>query len=285
MTYGVIYKITNMVNGKFYIGQTISDIRRRFAIHMCMSKSNCCYKLKHAVAKYGKKNFIIEAVDSAESLEELDAKEKKWITETDAIKLGYNLREGGRGAPMTAKQRAKLAEMNANRDPAFHKKLGELNRQRMLGVKQSPELIEKRRIAVAVYYKEKGEYSNTDAYVSVTQYSPDGKKLKVFESLDAAMKEVGLKSCTTIIAACTDPKRNHAAGFQWRYTDDNIDELPSAKIRGRQAVSAINLTSESIYVFGSIAIAGAFLGAKDSNISRVCRKERKSSDGYFFEYL
>ena len=77
--YGVIYKITNSNNGKMYIGQTSRCAKRRFAVHMCLSKSNHCYKLKNAVKKHGKQAFSYEIIDSADCLSELNQKEQEWI--------------------------------------------------------------------------------------------------------------------------------------------------------------------------------------------------------------
>ena len=58
-----IYKITNKINGKIYIGQTAKSIKERFNQH-CL-KWSCCTKFKYAINKYGKENFIIEQIDHA----------------------------------------------------------------------------------------------------------------------------------------------------------------------------------------------------------------------------
>lgn len=90
----IIYKITNKVNNKVYIGQTIMSINERWSNHK--SCNNCVY-LKNAIVKYGCENFTIEQIDSAETLEELNEKEKYWILFYNSTnrKKGYNLRTGG----------------------------------------------------------------------------------------------------------------------------------------------------------------------------------------------
>lgn len=92
--YGYIYKITNLVNGKVYIGQTIRGIQTRFKEHL----ENSLYQNTHlysAIRKYGQDKFVVEQLDIAESQEELDSKEKYWINYYDSINTGYNMIQGG----------------------------------------------------------------------------------------------------------------------------------------------------------------------------------------------
>lgn len=90
-----IYKITNAVNGKVYIGQTKDSLHRRFQGH-CW-KSSGCIKLKHAIQKYGKENFYIEEIDHAESVAEVNHKEVFWIDyyKSQDNRFGYNILQGG----------------------------------------------------------------------------------------------------------------------------------------------------------------------------------------------
>ena len=93
--YGIIYKMTNRINGKVYIGQTIEGFDRRYRKDFC--KLHDGY-LKNAINKYGIENFeIIKIFDIAFSKEELDVKEKCWIKifNSNNKKYGYNLTEGG----------------------------------------------------------------------------------------------------------------------------------------------------------------------------------------------
>lgn len=88
--YGYIYKIENNLNKKFYIGK-----------HKAQKFDKNYYgsglAIMEAVNKYGKDNFSIIVLDTAESLDELNQKEKDWIQKLDAINLGYNIAPGGDG--------------------------------------------------------------------------------------------------------------------------------------------------------------------------------------------
>lgn len=87
-----IYKITNKLNGKAYIGQS-NDIERRFKEHQQKGESSRI-PLDIAIQKYGKDNFIYEIIEEC-SLEELNQKEQYWIAILNTVKNGYNCSEGG----------------------------------------------------------------------------------------------------------------------------------------------------------------------------------------------
>lgn len=86
-----IYKITNLVNGKTYIGQSI-NIERRFWDHRCVSHETNRH-LKHALIKYGKDNFKYEVIEEC-SAEMLDEREMYYISK---LSPEYNVLAGGQG--------------------------------------------------------------------------------------------------------------------------------------------------------------------------------------------
>lgn len=93
-----IYKITNLVNGKLYIGQSI-DIKSRWYQHKYKSnhKSEIGYDspIHKAIRKYGENNFRFEVIEEC-SFEELDCKEIEWISRLNTIcPNGYNIQIGG----------------------------------------------------------------------------------------------------------------------------------------------------------------------------------------------
>jgi group I intron endonuclease len=89
----IIYKITNLINNRIYIGQTIKKIRARWRSH-CYSKNTY---IGRAINLYGKDNFKIEEIDKAYNIEELNQKEIYWISFYNSTykKIGYNLASGG----------------------------------------------------------------------------------------------------------------------------------------------------------------------------------------------
>lgn len=109
----IIYKITNDVNGKLYIGQTIRPLTDRWKDHVYRAKHDSQYALHRAIRKYGVKHFHIEQIDLASSKEELDRKEKYWIKTLNTMSpSGYNLVDGGRTPNWTDEIRSKVSGAN-----------------------------------------------------------------------------------------------------------------------------------------------------------------------------
>lgn len=95
-----IYKITNKVNGKSYIGQSV-NIEKRLVNHKATAskiKDHCYdYPLYRAFRKYGFENFEFEILEEC-SNEQLDEKERFWISYFNTLKDGYNQTFGGDGS-------------------------------------------------------------------------------------------------------------------------------------------------------------------------------------------
>ena len=93
-----IYKITNRVNDKIYIGKTYLNPDQRFKQHCNESKKSEKKNrpLYSAMNKYGVENFIIETIEETDSPEE---REKYWIEYFGSFKNGYNATIGGDGRP------------------------------------------------------------------------------------------------------------------------------------------------------------------------------------------
>lgn len=95
-----IYKITNILNHKVYIGQTChSSIIERLNEHIENAKNDKNYKLSKAIRKYGAENFIIEEIDTSNDKLNINEKEQYWINYYNSTdrKLGYNMTIGGEG--------------------------------------------------------------------------------------------------------------------------------------------------------------------------------------------
>jgi group I intron endonuclease len=89
---GFIYKTTNMINGRSYIGMCSSP--KRFNTYLGSGTV-----LKQAIEKYGHENFKREILEECDTEEQLRVSEAKWIEHYDAVNSDefYNLSEGGRG--------------------------------------------------------------------------------------------------------------------------------------------------------------------------------------------
>lgn len=97
--YGIIYKISNSINSKVYIGQTIRPLEERLKRHFhdAITYPDSQIHFHRAIRKYGSGVFNIIKIDEANSLEELNQKEQYWIQYYNSISNGYNEALGGHG--------------------------------------------------------------------------------------------------------------------------------------------------------------------------------------------
>lgn len=87
----VVYKITNSLNGKVYIGATKRSLAERWSEHKRGGENpNAKHKLYKDMYKYGEENFSICVLEECDTLEELYEKEAYYIDKYDAIESGYN---------------------------------------------------------------------------------------------------------------------------------------------------------------------------------------------------
>lgn len=102
---GIIYKATNKINGKCYIGQTKFTLEKRKLEHE--NSSYNCYFHK-ALKKYGLDNFSWEIIENG--ILNLNKKEIFYINEYNSFKNGYNLTIGGEGFPISEKTKKKISK-------------------------------------------------------------------------------------------------------------------------------------------------------------------------------
>ena len=93
---GIIYKITNNINGKVYIGKTLETLETRWNQHQKDSKRFPNRPLYRAINKYGIENFIIEIIEKPE-IDILSERESYWIKYYNSYRSGYNATLGGDG--------------------------------------------------------------------------------------------------------------------------------------------------------------------------------------------
>jgi group I intron endonuclease len=99
-----IYKVTNNINGKVYIGQSTKSI----------DESSDYYGsgllIKHAIKKYGIENFTKDILCECISIEELNDRERFYINQYDSVNIGYNISIGGNGGDLGETVNNKISE-------------------------------------------------------------------------------------------------------------------------------------------------------------------------------
>jgi group I intron endonuclease len=97
----IIYKSTNKITGKIYIGQTTHTLDKRIKSHLKESKIDSNRPFMLSINEYGINNFVFEIIDSTDNLNELNDKEIYWINFYNSVSPnGYNVTGGGQGKKM-----------------------------------------------------------------------------------------------------------------------------------------------------------------------------------------
>lgn len=92
-----IYKITNTITGKSYIGKTRNKARLRWYSHIAGRGNSAKTYIARSLKKYGHKSFRFEVIDIAENEESLNHKESFYISHYNTLTPnGYNLTTGGK---------------------------------------------------------------------------------------------------------------------------------------------------------------------------------------------
>ena len=96
--FGYIYKITNKINGKAYVGKTTDTVQVRWEEHLRDSRRSrwANRPLYSAIRKYGVDKFAVEVLEKVD-LENLSERETYWIEYFHTYSDGYNATTGGDG--------------------------------------------------------------------------------------------------------------------------------------------------------------------------------------------
>ncbi len=134
----IVYRVTNQLNGKMYIGKTTKTAAFRWTYHLNNAKRGVEFPLYRALRKYGVDAFKVEGLYEAKTFGELNAMETFFIVlhQSHLKENGYNLTMGGDGAVgyhQTKEHRQKIQASIRALGPAF----GEKIRRAKLGKKLS----------------------------------------------------------------------------------------------------------------------------------------------------
>lgn len=149
----IIYKTTNKINGKSYIGQTVHSLRQRKCGHIsaALSMRDTTY-FHRAIRKYSSKNFSWEILHECDTIEELNQIEIFYIGYYGTFgNNGYNLTVGGKsglvGFKHTDKSKKKMSESQKG------KKLSEETKRRMSKAQKNKVVSEKTRRKISEGHK------------------------------------------------------------------------------------------------------------------------------------
>ena len=210
-----IYKITNQINGKSYIGKTMKTIQERWSEHCADYKRERCEKrpLYAAMNKYGIENFKIEQIEEC-SDQDLSERECFWIEYYETFKNGYNATLGGDGKAYIDYDLVVANYQELQNCKKVAEKMG-------ICTESVSKILKNRNISI----KSGQTYSKETRSKPVLMYDKSTQKfIQAFPSRAEAARWLineGLTNCklTTIqthIGEVCNGKRKSAAGFIWK---------------------------------------------------------------------
>lgn len=116
----IVYKATNRLNGKVYIGTTTQLLSVRKLQHIGASKRGK-RPIAKAIRKYGIENFIFQEIETAPNMEKMYEREQYYIALYDSMNTGYNRTTGGINCKISEKTKKKMKESRLSSINSFKK--------------------------------------------------------------------------------------------------------------------------------------------------------------------
>ena len=232
MRKGIIYKLTNKVNGKSYVGQTLHE-KHRLNTHKragIIKKTYRVLVVDFAIAKYGVDNFEYTVLEKDIPQDKLNEREIFWIDYYDTFNNGYNLTKGGQSSGELLKKKVSMYDFDGNYIRTFD------------SIEEAAEFsnTHKSKICNCCKYNRKAAggyqwryaddkskvlpYKRTNTLTkAVEQYSLDGNYLATYKSMAEAARL--LNKSVTGISGCVRERQKTAYGYIWKCVDKYKNKL------------------------------------------------------------
>lgn len=203
-----IYKISNKLNGKAYVGKTHLSIEERFKEHVKDSKKRRCENrpLYRAFNKYGIHNFKLELIDTV-PLEDENKAEIHYIKYFDTYNNGYNATIGGDGKTYIDRQKIVYLWDKGLTITKIAETLG-IDRQYTSKLLKRNSNVDSKDIKKRAIKKESK---------AVMQLDKAGNLIKIHPSITKAMQSLGKERNDGKISLVCRGKRKTAYGFKWQF--------------------------------------------------------------------
>lgn len=179
---GYIYKITNKLTNKIYIGQTINLSEREKDYKFFRSQLKRQPKIYNSIKKYGWENFTFEAIEECDNFV-LNERERYWQEHYNTVEEGYNC----------------CYTSTTDKKKTFSNESKEKLRLFRTGKKHTKETLDK---------------INKHKCKCVCQYNLEGSFIQEWNSIKEAASTINISE--SAISACISHKKKHAGGFIWK---------------------------------------------------------------------
>lgn len=214
----IIYKITNKINSKVYIGQTVRTLEERISEHR-RNKNCIMYK---AFEKHGFRNFKFEIIDEASNINELNQKEINWINFYNCLSpIGYNQCEGGCNTLGYHHREDSKQKMSEHKKGRYTKEENHFYGKTHTD-KQKAKWSEQRKGRVL-----SDEWKENLKKSHVTRKVKNLDTGEIFDTVKEAGEKYSIEP-THITRVCRG-KRKSTGGYRWSYTDTDKSEFDETR--------------------------------------------------------
>lgn len=223
-----IYCITNSVNGKQYVGQTVQEISNRWRQHVqCGGR---CRALESAIKKYGSEAFSIAELCAASSQDELDQLEQLWIEKLVTIApRGYNLSGGGGGIGKMHDDTKAILRAHARTPDHI---------DRFNAMRSRPDIIARQTEGKRERWRDPGNKARYGAAISAALNEPSVKKKRSASLRDAWAKpenKEALLRHLEKVRQSPEARAKKAASMSKAWNEPGAREARAAAIRAAKA--------------------------------------------------
>lgn len=277
-----IYKITNLLNQKCYIGQSI-NIKQRWKQHRANSQVRD-EALYLAIQKYGIENFSFEVIEECKE-EELDLKEQYYINYYDSYNNGYNMTLGGQNnKDFFSEKIFKLWDEGKN----ISEISSILNLSRGTIHKRLKDYInysvsESKSRGGRLHYKVQLDKNTLPDHMKpkhIYQYDIWGNQIRCWDS--ASQISSILKIDKSLIGKAIRGEYLQAGGYQWKI-EENAEDI-SNSINLKFGIIQKDFNNNVINKFNSLKDIEIYLGKKPTSVNKCLKDKQKTAYGFLWEY-
>ena len=164
---GTIYKATNLINGKIYIGQTIKSLARRQYEHFYY-KNRDNSKFRTALRKYKPEDWKWEILVENIPAEQLNDLERAYIWGLSSYEFGYNSTRGGDENPMNGRNHTEETKQKMSK-AHLGQKLSEAHKRKLILSRIGVPHSEETKLKISVANKGKIRTENFKKQVSLNK--------------------------------------------------------------------------------------------------------------------